>query len=232
MPKPRALYLVVGALADIVILAGCSGENRYIPPPPPKVTVALPMQQAIRRYLEVTGNMGAVNTADLVARVPGYIQEINYEDGALVKKGTLLFTLEPEPYEVRLRQAEAAAAGAQATVKQTRAEFDRQASLVPRQAATQQQYDQALANRAAVQSILLQAQANSRLAAFTSDYAHVKAPFDGVVTARQVSVGAFVGGTTTPTLLATIVQMDRIYVNFNISEQDVLRLRAEMTRRG
>jgi multidrug efflux pump subunit AcrA (membrane-fusion protein) len=60
----------------------------------------------------------------------------------------------------------------------------------------------------------------------------VKAPFDGVVTARQVSVGAFVGATTTPTLLATIVQMERIYVNFNISGQDVLRLRAEMTRRG
>jgi RND family efflux transporter MFP subunit len=67
---------------------------------------------------------------------------------------------------------------------------------------------------------------------FNNDYAHVKAPFDGVVTARQISVGAFVGGTATPTLLATTVQLDPIYVNFSISEQDVLRLRAEMTRRG
>jgi RND family efflux transporter MFP subunit len=164
MPSARVLRWVVGALANIVVLAGCSDENRYVPPPPPKLTVALPVQQSIRRYLEVTGNTVAVNSADLVARVPGYIQEINYEDGALVKKGTLLFTIEPQPYEVKLHQAEAAEAGAQATLTQTQAELDRQASLVPRQASTQQQYDLALANRDAAQSALLQAQANSKLA--------------------------------------------------------------------
>jgi RND family efflux transporter MFP subunit len=64
-----------------------------------------------------------------------------------------------------------------------------------------------------------------------NDYAHVKAPFDGIVTARQVSVGEFVGGTA-PTVLATIVQTDPIYVSFDISEQDVLRVRAEIARRG
>jgi RND family efflux transporter MFP subunit len=89
-----------------------------------------------------------------------------------------------------------------------------------------------LANRDAAQSNFLQAQANTKLAALNVDYAHVKAPFDGIVAARQVSVGEFVGGTATPTVLATIVQADPIYVNFNISEQDVLRLRAEIARRG
>src|SRR5262249_37896926 len=74
--------------------------------------------------------------------------------------------------------------------------------------------------------------ANTKLAELNNDYAHVRAPFDGIVTARQVSVGEFVGGTSTPTVLATIVQWDPIYVTFNISEQDVLRLRAEIAKRG
>jgi RND family efflux transporter MFP subunit len=103
---------------------------------------------------------------------------------------------------------------------------------VTTQAASQASYDQALANRDTAQSNLLQAQANTKLAALNNDYAHVKAPFDGIVSARQVSVGEFVGGTATPTVLASIVQADPIYVSFNISEQDVLRLRAEIARRG
>jgi len=194
--------------------------------------VALPVQQPVTRYLELTGSAAAVNTANLVARVPGFVQEIGYQDGATVKKDTLLFTIEPEPYEVKLKQAQAAEAGAQATLKQTQTEFDRQAKLVTTQAASQATYDQALANREAANANYLQAQANTRLAALNNEYAHVRAPFDGVVTARQVSIGEFVGGSATPTVLATIVQTDPIYVNFEISEQDVLRVRAEMARRG
>jgi multidrug efflux pump subunit AcrA (membrane-fusion protein) len=84
-------------VASALLLAACGQENRYVAPPPPRVTVAVPSQQPVTRYLEATGNTAAVNSADLVARVPGFIQEINYQDGALVKKGTLLFTIEPEP---------------------------------------------------------------------------------------------------------------------------------------
>jgi RND family efflux transporter MFP subunit len=213
-------------------LAACGERNAYVAPPPPKVTVASPVQQPITRYLELTGSTAAVNSADLVARVAGFLQEINYQDGALVKKGTLLFTIEPEPYEVKLQQAQAAEAGAQANLKQAQADFDRQATLVTTSAVSRSQYDQSLATRDSANANLLQAQANTRLAALNNEYAHVKAPFDGIVTARQVSVGEYVGGSTTPTQLATIVQMDPIYVNFDISEQDVLKVRAEMARRG
>jgi RND family efflux transporter MFP subunit len=231
MPKARAGILSVGAVAGLV-LAACGQDNRYVAPPPPKVTVAAPVQQPVTRYLELTGSTGAVNSADLVARVSGFMQDISYSDGALVKKGTLLFTIEPEPYDVKLQQAKAAESSAQASAKQAQTEFERQARLVTTQAASQSTYDQALANRDTAQGSFVQAQANTKLAALNSDYAHVKAPFDGIVSGRQVSVGEFVGGTATPTMLATIVQVDPIYVNFNISEQDVLRLRAEIARRG
>jgi RND family efflux transporter MFP subunit len=231
MPNLRTSILSVGAVAGVV-LAACGQDNRYVAPPPPKVTVAAPVQKPVTRYLELTGSAAAVNSADLVARVPGFVQEISYQDGAVVKKGTPLFTIEPEPYQVKLDQAKAAETGAQASAKQLQSEFDRQARLVTTQAASQASYDQALANRDTAQANLLQAQANTKLTALNNDYAHVKAPFDGIVSARQVSVGEFVGGTATPTVLASIVQADPIYVNFNISEQDVLRLRAEIARRG
>ncbi len=201
-------------------------------PPPPRVTVAVPLQKPVTRYLEATGNTAAVNSADLVARVSGFIQEINYQDGALVKKGSLLFTIEPEPYQVKLEQARAAEVGARATLKQAQADFDRQTQLVARQAVTQATLDQSQATRDSTQSNLQQAEANTRIAALNLEYAHVTAPFDGIVTARQVSVGQFVGSGASPTVLASIIQHDPIYVNFNVSEQDVLRIRADMARRG
>jgi RND family efflux transporter MFP subunit len=218
--------------ASALLLTACSQDNRYVAPPPPRVTVAVPLQQPVTRYLEATGNTAAVNSADLVARVSGFIQEINYQDGALVKRGALLFTIEPEPYQIKLDQAKAAEVGARSALKQAQADLDRQSQLVVRQAGTQAVLDQSQATRDTSQSNLTQAEVNARLAALNLEYAHVTAPFDGIVTARQVSVGQFVGSGTSPTLLATIIQHDPIYVNFNVSEQDVLHIRAEMARRG
>jgi multidrug efflux pump subunit AcrA (membrane-fusion protein) len=143
MRTTHAGVLTVVALAAIAIVGGCGQNNSYVAPPPPKVTVASPIQQPITRYLELTGSAAAVNTANLVARVPGFVHEINYQDGAIVKKDTLLFTIEPEPYEVKLKQAQAAEAGAQASLKQAQTEFDRQAKLVTTRTATQAAYDQA-----------------------------------------------------------------------------------------
>jgi RND family efflux transporter MFP subunit len=227
----RAFVLTTGATA-LLTLTACGDQNHYVAPPPPKVTVAAPTKQAVTRYLELTGNTAAVNSADLVARVAGFLQDVQYEDGAIVKKGTPLFTIEPEPYDVKLKQAQAAEASAQATLKQTQADYDRQNALVASQTVSRSTFDQATANRDAAQGSYDQAHANTQLAQLNYDYAHVTAPFDGVVTARQASVGQFVGGGGAPTVLATIVQVDPIYVTYNISEQDVLKLREVMAKRG
>jgi RND family efflux transporter MFP subunit len=224
--------LAATVLSAALLLSGCGKSNDYVAPPPAKVTVATPTKKAITRYLEATGNAASVNSADLVARVPGFIQTINYQDGAKVTKDTLLFTIEPEPYRVKLDQAKAAETGAEANLKSAEATFKRQEELLARGNTTQANYDQALAARDSAQSMLNQAKANTILAQINYNYAQVTAPFDGIVTARQVSLGQYVGGTATPTVLATIVQHDPIYVNFNISEQDVLKVRADMLRRG
>jgi RND family efflux transporter MFP subunit len=191
----------------------------------------LPVQQAVTRFLEATGNTAPIKTVDLVARVQGVLQSIDYQDGTLVKEGTKLFTIEPETYKLKLEQAQAAEAGAQASLRQAEADFKRQSDLVSRQTVSQATLDQSTSSRDNAQANLQQAQVNTKIAAVNSGYTNVVAPFDGIVSAHLVSVGELVG-VASPTQLATIVQLDPIYVNFNVNEQDVLRIRAEARRRG
>jgi RND family efflux transporter MFP subunit len=214
----------------LVLLAGCE-QNTFVPPPPPKVDVALPVQRPITRYLEATGNTAPIKSVDLVARVQGFLQSIDYKDGDFVKEGTPLFTIEPETYKLKLEQAQAAEAGAQASLKQAEADYKRQADLVQRQAVSQATLDTSTSNRDNAQANLQQAQVNTRIAEVNYGYTKVTAPFDGIVSAHLVSVGELVGAAS-PTQLATIVSTDPIYVNFNVNERDVLRIRAEARRRG
>ncbi len=221
-----ALMLAVCAGA-----AACGKNNQYAAPPPLKVTVAAPVEQNVTRYFDATGNAASVNSVDLVARVQGFVQAISYKDGDFVKKGTSLFTIEPEPYKLKVDSAKASVVSAQASLTQAQAEYDRQAALVAKQVSTQANYDKALAQRDSAQADLQSAQANEQQAEINLGYTDVTAPFDGVVTARQVSIGQLVGANS-PTTLATIVQLDPIWVNFTASERDVLQVRAALARMG
>lgn len=225
----------VGRLAPgaalLVLVGACGQDNTYVAPPPPQVTVQLPEQQPVTRYLEATGSAAAVNTVNLVARVQGVVREINYRDGDEVKKGAVLFIIEPDTYQLRYEQAQAAETAAEASLQQAEAEFQRQTELASRQVASKAALDNATANRKSAQARLQQAKVDTKVAAINNDYTRVTAPFDGIVTARQVSVGELVGGNT-PTVLATITQLDPIYVNFSISERDVLHIRDDLARRG
>jgi RND family efflux transporter MFP subunit len=218
------------ALFACAALSACE-QNSFVPPPPPKVEVGVPVQRSITRYLDATGNTAPIKNVDLVARVQGFLQSIDYQDGTFVKEGTTLFTIEPETYKLKLEQAQAAEAGAQASLKQAEADFKRQSDLVQRQAVSQATLDTSTSARGNAQANLQQAEVNTRIAAVNYGYTKVTAPFDGIVTAHLVSVGELVG-VSSPTQLATIVALDPIYVNFNVNEQDVLRIRAEARRRG
>lgn len=220
------------SICAVVGLAACGQNNQYAAPPPPKVTVVAPVERPIPRYFESTGNTAAVNSVDLVARVQGFVQAISYTDGDYVKKGTSLFTIEPQPYKLKVDAAKAAVVSAQATLTQAEAEYQRQAQLVGKQVSTQANYDKALAQRDSSQADLNSAQSNEQQAEINLGYTNVTAPFDGVVSARKVSIGELVGATSPPTVLATIVQLDPIWVNFTASERDVLQVRAALASRG
>jgi RND family efflux transporter MFP subunit len=221
---------VVFAIAAFGVLSACE-QNSFVPPPPPKVEVAAPVQRSITRYLEATGNTAPIKNVDLVARVQGFLQSINYKDGTFVKEGATLFTIEPETYKLKLEQAQSAEAGAQASMKQADADFKRQSDLVQKQAVSQATLDSSTSTRDNAQANLQQAQVNTKIAAVNYGYTNVVAPFDGIVSAHLVSVGELVG-VASPTQLANIVALDPIYVNFNVNEQDVLRIREEAKRRG
>jgi RND family efflux transporter MFP subunit len=224
------LARALAVLAGLVLLAGCE-QNTFVAPPPPKVDVAAPVQRSVTRYLEATGNTAPIKSVDLVARVQGFLQSIDYKDGDFVKEGATLFTIEPETYRLKLEQAKAAEVGAQASVKQTDADFKRQSDLVARQAVSQATLDTSTSARDNAQANLQQAQVNTKIAEINYGYTKVAAPFDGVVSTHLVSVGELVG-VASPTQLASIVALDPIYVNFNVNEQDVLRIRAEAMRKG
>ena len=129
--RPASMF--AAALTIVSLLGACDNGNQYVAPPPPTVTVATPEQRKITPYFETTGSTAAVNQTNLVARVQGYVEDIKYKDGSLVTKGTTLFVIEPEPYRVRLEQARAAKAGAEASLKQLEADYQRQSDLVKRQ---------------------------------------------------------------------------------------------------
>jgi RND family efflux transporter MFP subunit len=229
-PGAAAAHRIGLAISAMVALSGCE-QNSFVPPPPPKVDVGTPVQRAVTRYLEATGNTAPIKSVDLVARVQGVLQAISYKDGSFVKEGTPLFAIEPDTYKFKLEQAQAAEAGAQASLRQAEADYKRQVDLVARQAVSQATLDTSTSSRDNAQANLQQAQANTKIAAVNYGYTNVVAPFDGVVSAHLVSVGELVGAAS-PTQLANIVQLDPIYVNFNVNEQDVLRIRADARRRG
>ena len=218
-----------------LVLVGTAGVTaRGEDTPPPKVTVAAPVEQMVTSYLEATGKTAAVNSVDLVARVQGFLQEISYIDGAFVKKGALLFTIEPELYSLKVEAAKASVTAAQAKLTEAEADFKRQADLIAKHSTAQSEYDRALAQRASAQADLQSAQADEKAAEINLGYTKVTAPFDGVVIERKVSLGQLVFGAdaNSPTVLATIVQFDPIYVTFNVSEREVLQIGADLASRG
>ncbi|WP_051356873.1 efflux RND transporter periplasmic adaptor subunit [Azorhizobium doebereinerae] len=223
----RVLWPALAVLA----VAGCNEKNEYVAPPPPTVTVAPALQQPVTRYLELTGNTASINTVDLNARVQGFLTSINYQDGALVKKGTTLFVIEQDQYKADVDQAKATLAAKQAAQVQAEAEFNRQNQLAKQDFASQATLDQARAKRDGAVADVQNAQASLVLAEINLGYTEVRAPFDGVVTAHLQDVGALVGYGS-PTKLATIVEVDPIYVWFTLSETQVLRIKEGLAKMG
>ncbi|MGE0062188.1 MAG: efflux RND transporter periplasmic adaptor subunit [Xanthobacteraceae bacterium] len=228
------LTMAVPAILSLAALslAGCGESNTYVAPPPPKVTVAAPAKQPVTHYLEATGSTAAVNSADLVARVSGFVEKVPAKDGEEARKGDVLFVIEPQPYKLKVEQSQASVVSAQATLKKSESDYQRQVELSQSGSASKSTLENSLATRDSARSTLDQSQASLKLAQNDLSYTSVAAPFDGLVTARKVSIGSYVNSSGTPTVLASVVQTDPIYVNFSISERDVIAVRAMVRERG
>lgn len=227
----RGLQISV-TLIGMAALAACDGSsNTYVPPPPPAVRVAQPVQEPVTLYFELTGNTAPLNSVDIEARVQGYLQSIDYQDGTTVTKGTKLFGIERDTYQAQLDQAKASLASQQASQVGAKQEYDRQVNLMKQQVTTQTAVDSAKATLDEANAQILNAQANVELATINLGYTEVIAPFDGTVTDHLVDIGTLVG-VSGPTKLASIVQTDPIYAYFNVSETQVLLIKDMLRKQG
>ena len=225
------LRLVLVSIA-LWLTAGCGKtENKYVPPPPAEVTVSQPATKSVIEYLDLTGNTQAIEQVALVARAAGFLTSINFKDGDIVKKGDLLFVIEPPPYEAKVKQAEANLATAQATLVRSSLEYTRQLQLIKQNATSQSTVEQWRAQRDSDEAAVQLNKANLDLARINLSYTQVRAPFTGRIDRHLVDVGNLVGSGQA-TQLANIYYLDPIYAYFSMNERDLVRIMERERERG
>jgi multidrug efflux system membrane fusion protein len=206
------------------------------PSPAPPVTVSQPLQRAVDIRAGFLGQFSAIDRVELRAQVGGTLTEIHFKDGQIVHKGDLLFIIDPRPYEIKLAHAQAALQTATARVALANNQLFRAQSLKHNEFATQETVDQRTNDQDASQAAVEDAKARMRDAELDLEYCRVRAPFTGRIGARQVSLGSLVAGsraaTSPTTLLATLVSLDPLYLDFDMSESDFLTFSRERARIG
>jgi len=196
-----------------------------------KVVVKAPVEQQVTRYLHSTGTLKAVNGVDLVARVSGTLEAVNFEDGERVRHGDVVFVIEQEPYRINLAIAEAELAQSQANLQQTSSNLIRQEELANRQVAAQSARENAIAQNEIAKAQVAAAEANVRNAKLNLGYTEIRAPFDGILSARNADIGAYINAASAPKL-AAVVQRNPLHVLFSANERQVIEIRKALAQRN
>jgi len=211
----------------LLVLAGCSQSQQQAGgPPPPAVTVAKPVQRTVVDQDEYVGRFAAVDSVEIRSRLSGYLSEIHFKDGQMVKQGDLLFTVDRRPFEIALEQMRANLAQARANLAFTEADLTRGQSLLTNKTITEQAYDQRTQAKAVATASVAAQEAMVHSAELDLDqYSQLRSPIDGRIGDRRVAVGNLVtgGAGANTTLLATVVSVDPIRFEFTFDEQSYLR---------
>ena len=220
-----AAFLIAAAL-PILSACGQGRQQQQAGLPPPPVSVVQPVQRTVVDQDEYVGRFVAVDAVDVRARVSGYLSEIHFTDGQIVRKGDLLFTIDHRPFEIALDQMRANLAQARANLAFTEADLARGQELLHNKTITEQSYDQRTqAKRVAEASVAAQEAMVHSAELDLNEYSQLRAPIDGRIGDRRVSVGNLVtgGNSNNTTLLATIVSVDPIRFEFTFDEASYLR---------
>jgi RND family efflux transporter MFP subunit len=228
--SPRIAALIVisavacGAAGFTVLQDGRPAAAQPAAAPPPAVTVSAPLQANVADWQAFTGQFAAVDTVEIRARVSGYLTAIHFTDGQVVHKGDKLFTIDPRPYEIALQQANAQYQTAYAQIDLATREYSRASVLHQRDYSSGETVDQRQQQLRAAQAAVEQARAAIDAAKLDLEFSQITAPVTGRIGAHQVSVGSLVSGSTGTgsALLATIVTLDPIHLDFDMSESDYL----------
>ncbi|MEE8302808.1 MAG: efflux RND transporter periplasmic adaptor subunit [Candidatus Tectomicrobia bacterium] len=222
--KPSPWTIVVLVLMSTLtgmMIGGCQPSNDYVAPPPPTVTVSQPVQRDVTDYLEFTGNTQAVKTVEIRARVKGFLQSVHFEAGTNVKKGDLLYVIDPRLFQAQVNKAQAELSRKQAELELAQANYKRVETLYQQQAAPEVDFVQAKANRDMGQADVAAAQASVEEVKLDLSFTQIRAPISGRVGRNLVSEGNLVGSNEN-THLTTLIQYDPIRVFFSLNERDLL----------
>jgi RND family efflux transporter MFP subunit len=216
------------SLACVLVLAvstlnlSCQRSNQYVPPPPPQVTVAQPVQRPVTDYVEYTGTTEAIESVMIRARVKGFLDSVNFEFGQEVKAGAPLYRIDPRPFVAKVDQAKAAVVQSLAEMVNAQARYERVVPLVKSGAVSPEEAGERKAEMHVAKAAITAAEADERVAQLDLSYTDIRSPIDGRVGKTFVTVGNLVGNTNDATHLTTVIKYDPIYVNFTISERDLL----------
>jgi RND family efflux transporter MFP subunit len=221
--KPQSLLLLLLLLAACGKPPAGDGHGGGQMPPAP-VTLAPVEQKELVEWEEFTGRVEAVEAVELKPRVSGYITQVHFQAGALVKKGEVLFTIDQRPFETKLRAAKAEVQRAEANAQAMKREFDRVSSLLAAKAIAPEQAETRESMNLQAQAGLEAAKAAEHSAEIEFEHSTVEAPISGRISRTMTTTGNYVTAGTT--LLTTIVTVDPVYVYADIDENSLLKLQA------
>ena len=211
---------LAAVIPALLLLAGVPARAQAPGGPPPTVTVAKPVVKEVVEHDDFTGRFNAIEHVEVRARVTGYLQKIHFQDGAVVKKGDLLFTIDRRPYKAALDQATAALDSAKARLNFSQTDLERAQTLSRSGNISEQVTDQRRQNSQTAQADVDNATAALRQAQLNYDFTEVRSPIDGRISQRNVTEGNIV--ITDQTMLTTIVSLDPIYFSFTVDERSFL----------
>src|SRR5262245_46800329 len=219
-----ALVAVVAAGAVGVSRGGAQSNGATVPvPQATPVSVAVVEQRDVAQWDEFSGRLEAVERVEVRSRVAGAVKSVHFREGALVKEGDLLITIDPDPYAAEVDRAQAQVAAAQARVALTKNELDRGKQLWDTRNASQRELDQRMNAQGEAEANLRAAEAALQSAKLNLGYTQVRAPVDGRVGKLEITVGNLVAAGPGAPVLTTLVSVDPIYASFSADEEVVAR---------
>lgn len=216
----------IGLLLALALAACDDKAQSRSAPPPPAVTVAQPVKRTVTDWDEFTGRFDAIQEVQVRARVGGFVNSVEFKDGAIVHSGDLLYIIDPRPFEAVALQAEGQLADARAKVELGKRDLERGLKLVQTSAVSEQVVDQRRQALQAARAAEIQAKGALKAAQLNVEFTHVLAPITGRVSRHLVTPGNLVqGGEGDATLLTSIVSLDPIYIYFDVDEATYQRNR-------